>query len=181
MQLQVYKNRDKEYVRIVESFRDPETKKPKLRVIETFGNKEKLLSEDPNALEALQAKVDRMNADQQTVTSAAMQRHLQSFIDAESLTSEHAGAPLLNYGFEVYQKLWDALNLDYFFQYRQKQHSNIQFPTKVSTALMTYARYSTPIPSGRHSKAKPDSPNRLIASNRICIVHYHFSLHRKNI
>lgn len=144
MQLQVYKNRDKEYVRIVESFRDPETKKPKLRVIESFGNKEKLLSEDPNALEALQTKVDRMNADQQTVTSAAMQRHLQSFIDGESLTSEHSGAPLLNYGFEVYQKLWDALNLDYFFQYRQKQHSNIQFPTKVSTALMTYARLLYP-------------------------------------
>ncbi|REJ13431.1 MAG: transposase, partial [Caldibacillus debilis] len=34
MYLQIFKNRGKEYVRIVESFRDPVTKKPKIRVIQ---------------------------------------------------------------------------------------------------------------------------------------------------
>ena len=47
MYLQIFKNRDQEYVRIAESYRDPETKKPKIRVIQNFGNKEKLLAENP--------------------------------------------------------------------------------------------------------------------------------------
>ena len=34
-------------MRIAESYRDPETKKPKIRVIQNFGNKEKLLAENP--------------------------------------------------------------------------------------------------------------------------------------
>lgn len=40
MYLQIFKNQDQEYVRIAESYRDPETKKPKIRVIQNFGNKE---------------------------------------------------------------------------------------------------------------------------------------------
>ncbi|MBU5343700.1 hypothetical protein KQI55_16465, partial [Caldibacillus hisashii] len=63
MQLQIFKNRGKDYVRIVESYRDPKTKKPKLRVIESFGSKEKLLAKNPNAIQELQEKVQKMNAE----------------------------------------------------------------------------------------------------------------------
>ena len=38
--VQVYKSGKYEYVRIVESYRDPKTRKPKVRILKNLGNKE---------------------------------------------------------------------------------------------------------------------------------------------
>lgn len=144
MYLQIFKNRDQEYVRIAESYRDPETKKPKIRVIQNFGNKEKLLAENPNAIEELQKKVDQMNLEKEhTEVSMAIQR-VSAFIEHASAQPSDAGAPVQNYGYEVYQWLWDQLKLDSFLQYRQKKETNIHFPTKTPIALMVYSRLLFP-------------------------------------
>ena len=144
MYLQIFKNRDQEYVRIAESYRDPETKKPKIRVIQNFGNKEKLLAENPNAIEELQKKVDQMNLEKEhTEVSMATQR-VSAFIEHASAQPSDAGAPVQNYGYEVYQWLWDQLKLDSFLQYRQKKETNIHFPTKTPIALMVYSRLLFP-------------------------------------
>lgn len=144
MILQIFKNRGKEYVRIVESFRDPITKKPKLRVIKSFGNKEKLLAENPNAIQELQEKVDRMNAEQEQLNASILSQRLNEFVGSDFPSSKGKGAPLQNYGYEIYRTLWDELKLDYFFQYRQKRDTNIQFQTKIPISLMTFSRLLFP-------------------------------------
>lgn len=144
MYLQVFKNRGKEYVRIVESYRDPKTKKPKVRVLETFGNKEKLLAKNPNAIQELQEKVDKMNAEKEQVHASTLNQHLQEFIKTPIEQPTKEGALLQNYGYEVYRMLWDELKLDYFFQYRQKRDTDIEFQTNIPIALMAFSRLLFP-------------------------------------
>lgn len=144
MQLQIYKNRGKEYVRIIESYRDPKTKKPKIRVIQSFGNKEKLLSENPDAIQELQEKVSQMNEEQEQRTATILSQRLNEFVNVESSVSSIEGAPLQNYGYEIYRRIWDELKLDYFFNYRQNRDTNIQFQTKIPISLMTFSRLLFP-------------------------------------
>src|SRR5690625_2650346 len=152
MHLQVFKNRGKEYVRIVESFRDPKTKKPKLRVIQTFGNKEKLLAQNPNAIKELQEKVNRMNAEQEQINASALSQRLHKFVDSDVHLPSSEGAPLQNYGYEIYRLLWNELKLDYFFQYRQNRETDIQFQTKTPISLMTFSRLL--FPSSKRSRSE---------------------------
>jgi len=144
MHLQVFKNRGKEYVRIVESYRDPKTKKPKLRVIQAFGSKEKLLAENPNALKELEEKVKRMNAERNQANASLLAHRVQKFVGSERTNSQDQGAPVQNYGYEIYRMLWEELKLDYFFQYRQKRDTEIQFPTNIPISLATFSRLLYP-------------------------------------
>ena len=144
MNLQVYKNRGKEYVRIVESYRDPKTKKPKIRVIQSFGSKEKLLAENPQAIEELQAKVEKMKQEKVQQEAKKISERLHDFLHASEPSHVQHGAVLKNYGYELYRMLWKELALDYFFDYRQKRDSNIQFRTKVPVSLMTFSRLLFP-------------------------------------
>ncbi len=73
MHLQIFKNRGKEYVRIVKSFRDTSTK---LRVIQNFGNK-KLLAGNPKTLQELQKIVTDENG-------TALTLRLKDFLDTEA-------------------------------------------------------------------------------------------------
>jgi transposase len=144
MYLQIFKNRGKDYVRLVESFRDPKTKKPKIRVIETFGSKDKLLSKNPNAIQELQEKVVRMNADRDQGNASVLTQRVQEFIESEIPHPTSEGAPVKNYGYEIYRILWDELKLDSFLQYRQNRDTNIQFQTKIPISLMTFSRLLFP-------------------------------------
>jgi len=156
MQLQIYKNRGLEYVRIVESYRDPENKKPKLRVIENFGNKERLLNSNPNALEELEHKVHKMNDEKAQLNSIELSKRLELYLQSGDSQESQQGALLKNYGFEIYKMIWNELNLDYFFKYRQKQHTNIRFPTQVPISLMTYSRLLKPCSKRSTYEGKDD-------------------------
>lgn len=57
--VQVYKSRGYSYVRVVESFRDPITKKPKTKTIQNLGRLDVLTAENPNYLEELKDKYAR--------------------------------------------------------------------------------------------------------------------------
>src|SRR5690625_2106358 len=144
MHLQIFKNRGKEYVRIVESFRDPETKKPKIRVIQSFGNKEKLLSNNPNAIQELREKVNKMNMEQEQSNVTMLTNRLNEFIESDTSLPSYEGAPVQNYGYEIYRMLWNELKLDYFFRYRQKRETDIRFQTRIPISLMTYSRLLFP-------------------------------------
>ena len=61
MIVQVYTNRGNKYVRVVHSYRDPETNKPKMKVIKNYGNLEKLLKKDKNFLVKLQKETEEKN------------------------------------------------------------------------------------------------------------------------
>lgn len=50
----VKKFKGREYVYICESFRDPQTRRPTSRVLKSFGRKDKLLEQNPNAMELIE-------------------------------------------------------------------------------------------------------------------------------
>lgn len=139
--VQVYKSRDHQYVRIVESFRDPKTKKPKTKVVENLGRLDHLQAENPDILEQLKAKYAKKRAHQSKQKMDYSMQYIQSLLNDVDTTD---GLPLKNYGYLVYQKLWQALKLDYFFDYRQKKTSKLTFPTKETAAMLTYMRLMAP-------------------------------------
>lgn len=52
----------REYVYICESFRDPITRRPTSRVLHSFGRKDKLLEENPNAMELIEEQAQKLRA-----------------------------------------------------------------------------------------------------------------------
>lgn len=139
--VQVYNSRGNKYVRIVESFRDPETKKPRTKTLENLGRLDQLEAVEPNIIQRLKEKyaAQRQQADQQKTNDSL--QYIQSILEA---TEDMDGLPLKNYGYLMYRKVWDDLKLNYFFDYRQKKESKITFPVKNIAALMTYMRLMQP-------------------------------------
>ena len=141
--VQVYKSGKNEYVRIVESYRDEITGKPRTKVIKALGNKADLERDDPGIVERLKAELKESREAKKNLKreeqSAVLQRILQ-----QSCESTPAGAPIKNYGHLVYKKLWNDLKLDYFFDYRQKKDSNINFKTKEIASMLTIMRLLFP-------------------------------------
>lgn len=140
--VQVYKNGKYQYVRIVESYRDPKTKKPKIRILQNLGRLDRLEAENPNVITELKQKYEimREEASQEQVDFSL--DIIQSILEDSPHSTD--GLPLQNYGYIVYQHLWKQLKLDYFFKYRQKKESKITFPTQDIAALITYMRLLQP-------------------------------------
>lgn len=104
MIVQVYTNRGNKYVRVVHSYRDSETNKPKMKVIKNYGNLEKLLKQDKNFLEKLEKEIKEKN-----------ERLKESTIDKikkiETNNFEKEGLVRKNYGYLVYEKMWQELGI----------------------------------------------------------------------
>ena len=104
MIVQVYTNRGNKYVRVVHSYRDPETNKPKMKVIKNYGNLEKLLKQDKNFLGKLEKEIKEKN-----------ERLKESTIDKikkiETNNFEKEGLVRKNYGYLVYEKIWQELGI----------------------------------------------------------------------
>lgn len=104
MIVQVYTNRGNKYVRVVHSYRDSETNKPKMKVIKNYGNLEKLLKQDKNFLEKLEKEIKEKN-----------ERLKESTIDKikkiETNNFEKEGLVRRNYGYLVYEKIWQELGM----------------------------------------------------------------------
>ena len=104
MIVQVYTNRGNKYVRVVHSYRDPETNKPKMKVIKNYGNLEKLLKQDKNFLEKLEKEIKEKN-----------ERLKESVLDKikkiEADNFEKEGLVRKNYGYLVYEKIWQELGI----------------------------------------------------------------------
>ncbi len=124
--VQIYNSRGTKYVRIVESYRDPVTKKPKTKTIKNLGRKDVLEKEDPNIIEKLKKELQDGRDSQANIQRQEVRNYLTEILDTKAAQS----AKLQNYGYLVYRKLWKELNLDYFFDYRQKAETKIDFPTK---------------------------------------------------
>lgn len=61
MFVQKYKSTGNIYIRVVESYRTSGSDKPKLRIIKNYGNLEKLLKMNPNALNEIEEEVRKIN------------------------------------------------------------------------------------------------------------------------
>lgn len=146
MMLQVYNSRGNEYVRIIESYRDPKTKQPRSRVIENFGNLENLLKTDPDALARLRLQVEEMNRNQAQRKLQETHEALQAFLHKEpsGFQAPEAGFPARNYGVLLYERIWDELTMDGFLYNRQREGSRLRFDVRDPIALMTFSRLLWP-------------------------------------
>ncbi|WP_282926623.1 IS1634 family transposase [Helcococcus kunzii] len=138
--VQVYKSRGIEYVRIVESFRDPITKKPKTKTIKNLGRKDVLEQDNPNFIQNLKNELQAKRDKQENIQRKEVQNYLSEILETNSVEA----AKLQNYGYLVYKKIWKELNLDYFFDYRQKADSKIDFSIKDACFNLTMLRLLMP-------------------------------------
>ena len=140
--VQVYKSGKYEYVRIVESYRDPKTRKPKVRILKNLGNKEALEQQEPGIVERLKRELQESRIVSQNVETEKNFTNIKRILEDESLNTQ--GAALKNYGYKVYEQVWKDLNLDYFFNYRQKTDTKIEYSTREIVKMLTFMRLMYP-------------------------------------
>ncbi|MCQ9209698.1 IS1634 family transposase [Granulicatella seriolae] len=141
--IQVYNSRGNRYVRIVESYRDPITKKPKVKVLKTLGREDELEAREPGIVERLKREFQESRSLSSSIKNDAIFDKIKSQLNRET-EIETEGFPLINYGVKVYEKIWTDLNLDYFFDYRQKKDSKITYKVKELASLLVYSRLLDP-------------------------------------
>lgn len=141
--IQVYTSNGHKYVRIIESYRVPGHKNPKIRVLKNLGREDELEAKEPGIVERLKREHNASRAADAAVKQEYFVEEIRSLLQSQESTATK-GFPLVNYGVEVYEKLWNELKLDYFFDYRQKQHSRIQFKVKDMVSLLVYSRLLNP-------------------------------------
>lgn len=141
--IQVYTSNGHKYVRIIESYRVPGHKNPKIRVLKNLGREDELEAKEPGIVERLKREHNASRAADAAVKQEYFVEEIRSLLQSQESTATK-GFPLVNYGVEVYEKLWNDLKLDYFFDYRQKQHSRIQFKVKDMVSLLVYSRLLNP-------------------------------------
>lgn len=98
-----------DYVYFIESYRDSVTRKPKSRIVRSFGRLEELTAAEPDVLTRLQHEVNKINAETRDSSPAA---ELDLFLKESLSSDDYSGATVLNYGILCYRSLWDELGLE---------------------------------------------------------------------
>lgn len=141
--VQIYKSGKHQYVRIIESYRVPGEKYPKVRILQNLGRYDELEAKEPGIVERLKKEHQQSREAEKTVRQDYVLQNIRNVLkEGMSLSSD--GFPLVNYGAKIYSKLWNDLKLDYFFDYRQKKESKIEFKVKDVTSLLVYSRLLDP-------------------------------------
>ena len=78
--VQIYNSRGTKYVRIVESYRDPVTKKPKTKTIKNLGRKDVLEKEDPNIIEKLKKELQDGRDSQANIQRQEVRNYLTEIL-----------------------------------------------------------------------------------------------------
>lgn len=140
--IQTYNCRGVVYVRIVESYRDPVTKKPKIRVLKNLGRADVLEAENPGFIEKMKLELQESRDLNEKLKQEAIFGEIEELLQSEGTLGE--GFPTKNYGVKIYSNIWKELKLDYFFDYRQKRDSKIQFNVKDIASLLVCSRLLDP-------------------------------------
>lgn len=114
MFVQKYKSTGNIYIRVVESYRTSGSDKPKLRIIKNYGNLEKLLKINPNALNEIEEEVRKINEKKLESKVNSNNKELSKLLDKCNDDSD-SGVDL-NYGIDIYTHIWKELKLDVFFK-----------------------------------------------------------------
>lgn len=164
-------SKGKEYVYLVESFRDKDGK-PKNRIIKSYGEYEALIKDDPAIIEKLKIQAKELTKQQQENNEIQLTALSEKISKSLIASGEEAGYSLLNVGCLVYKKIWDELNLDDFFQKEQANHSKIKFSLKDAVLLMVLSRLISP-----SSKYKAfDTKDKYICNLDVDLNHIYRSL-----
>lgn len=133
-----------EFVYLVESYRD-EKKKPKQRVIKSFGTLSELTKNNPNALEELKGWAKDLSDQQKE------ERYVSLLLDMnESMTNEQIP---LNYGYVFLQALYNELKIPEFIANYQAKTS-IKYPLNEILELLVYSRALNPASKKRTYEQK---------------------------
>ena len=125
--LQVYVSRGNQYARIVESYQDPITKKPKTKILKNLGRVDLLEKNEPGIIERLKKECVESKELNKQLKEEAIRKEVEKLLKGKEGTEEATGFPVQNYGVRIYQKIWEEMRLDQFFAYRQKKDSKISY------------------------------------------------------
>ena len=108
-----------------EDTRIPGTNKRKAHVVETIGNYERMLADDPNIIEKLKekelkdtdksAKKLKEKARSVTEEKKAEKAQLSITVNSETLSSPETCVPSYYFGQAIIQRLWEIMGLRDFF------------------------------------------------------------------
>lgn len=107
MRVTIRKIKGKEYVYVHESYRDPETGKPKHRTLESFGRLDLQLEKDPEFLNKLYARVEELN--RQEEEQELIQEKVQSFGNILKDESSWDACYLFSYGSFLYRRAYQMI------------------------------------------------------------------------
>jgi len=152
--LQVYVSRGNQYARIVESYRDPITKKPKTKILKNLGRVDMLEKNEPGIIERLKKECVESKELNKQLKEAAIQKEVEQLLKGKDGTEESAGFPVQNYGVRIYQKIWEEMRLDQFFAYRQKKDSKISYDLGSVVKMLVLSRLMAPASKKRSYERK---------------------------
>lgn len=103
------------YAQIIETFRDPVTKKNSSHTLKAFGNISEQLQKDPLFLDKLRQEVLRLRMDKE---QAATLRHEAAIgqLPADAQYQNEKAAPRWFYGSAAIRKVWEEMHLDKYFK-----------------------------------------------------------------
>jgi hypothetical protein len=152
--LQVYVSRGNQYARIVESYRDPVTKKPKTKILKNLGRVDLLEKNEPGIIERLKKECVESKELNKQLKEAAIQKEVEQLMKGKDGVEESAGFPVQNYGVKIYQKIWEEMRLDQFFTYRQKKDSKISYDLGSVVKMLVLSRLMAPASKKRSYERK---------------------------
>ena len=98
-------------IQFVEQYRIPNTRKKTTKVIETVGNYEKMLAENPNIIQELKEEAKR-----RTEEKKKGKQPISLSCPLQQITSVDDSLPSFSFGHAVLEKIWQDLKLSSFFE-----------------------------------------------------------------
>ena len=124
-------------IQFVEQHRIPNTKKKKTKVIETVGNYEKMLAEDPDIMEKLRAEAKKRTQEKKNA-----KQPVQVEIKKEPLNDISLSHTSYHIGHSVILQMWKDLAIDTFFA----KHLAKRYPRKVQEAIFSLVLHRMLVP-----------------------------------
>ena len=143
MYLEKFKSGKNTYIRLVECYRDPNTKTNRKKVIKNYGNYEKLKEQSPEVLRELEEKYSNVKAKEALARNDNFERLVNSLSAGVGDSEESL---LLNYSSLILNPLWrDSLGMTEFFRYlKTRNDTDIQFDTSKLTCYLAVQKMVEP-------------------------------------
>ena len=143
MYLEKFKSGKNTYIRLVECYRDPNTKTNRKKVIKNYGNYEKLKEQSPEVLRELEEKYSNVKAKEALARNDNFERLVNSLSAGVGDSEESL---LLNYSSLILNPLWrDSLGMTEFFRYlKTRNDTDIQFDASKLTYYLAVQKMVEP-------------------------------------
>ena len=117
--LSIKKLKNREYVYIVENYRDPATKRPTSRTLASFGRLDKLLAEDTDALKKIEERVKELQSNSKAYSNTIKERMLSGVSVSAEATKR---AACLTCTPALFHPVWEALGMSAYFKNFRRNH-----------------------------------------------------------